>query len=234
MSHLETFPKPRTARVWLGGFGVALLLFLSAGFIVHAVGLGAEGFFRDLSEENRLYWPEDPFATAAIFFHMITGGLITGLAPLQLLGVVRRRWPALHRWSGRVLVGLAALTGVSGLIYIALRGTIGGLDMSLSFSLNGLLMILCAVQTIRFAMAGRFDRHRRWALRLAVLCIGSWLYRLHYGLWVLSVGPIGMKDDFTGAFDLVNIWAFYLPYLAALELWFRWEAHHARTAGVVQ
>ncbi|MEM1360104.1 MAG: DUF2306 domain-containing protein [Pseudomonadota bacterium] len=230
MSQSEPFPKPHTARVWLGGAGVALLLFLSAGFILHAVGLGVEGFLRDLSGENRLYWPEDPYATAAVFFHMITGGLITGLAPLQLLGIVRRRWPAIHRWSGRVLVCLAALTGVSGLTYIALRGTIGGLDMSLSFSLNGVLMILCAVQTIRFARRRRFDRHRRWALRLAVLCIGSWLYRLHYGLWVLSVGSVGMKDDFTGAFDLVNIWAFYLPYLVALEIWFRWEARRQPAA----
>ena len=67
--------------------------------------------------------------------------------------------------------------------------------------------------------------------RLAVLALGSWIYRLHYGLWFMVMGGIGVQSDFSGAFDLVNIWAFYLPYLIALEFWFRREARQAPLLG---
>lgn len=221
---------PRRITVWASMVLLVLLLFVASDFVGHSLELGWQGLSRDMSGESRLYWPDAPVATAAIFAHMIGGAIITGLAPVQLAGPARRRWPVLHRWSGRVLVVSAVLTGVAGLVYIALRGTIGGLDMSLSFALYGLCVIGAAGQALRFARAGEFARHRRWGLRLAVLALGSWIYRMQYGLWFVATGGIWVEDDFSGAFDLVNIWAFYLPYLVALELWFRVEARRTRSA----
>jgi hypothetical protein len=54
-----------------------------------------------------------------------------------------------------------------------------------------------------------------------VLAIGSWLYRMHYTLWYMTTGGLGSERDFSGPFDQIQLFAFYLPYLAALELWFR-------------
>jgi hypothetical protein len=77
------------------------------------------------------------------------------------------------------------------------------------------------VQTLRHGRAGRMAAHRDWALRLFVLAIGSFLYRLHYGLWYLATDGVWTAEDFSGAFDRVQIFAFYLPYLALVELWLR-------------
>ena len=214
-----------TAALVLGLLG---FLVMSLDFVAHAAALGWQGLTRDLSGESRLYWPEQPIATSAIFLHMISGAVATVLAPLQVIGALRMRWPSLHRWGGRVLVGAALLTGVAGLVYILARGTIGGWDMSLSFGIYGALMILCATQSYRFARLRVFSRHRRWALRLFVLAIGSWLYRLHYGLWFMATGGAHVLDDFSGGFDLANIWAFYVPYLLLLELLFAFEARGKR------
>src|SRR6056297_2649977 len=220
MSAENRIGAPGRGWAWGGVAALGLLLLMSAGFVHHSAVLGWAGLTRDLSGESRLHWPDAPLASAAIFVHMIGGAAITVLAPVQLAGPVRRRWPGVHRWSGRVLVVCATLIGVAGLTYMAAKGTVGGAPLTAAFSLYGAALIVAAIEAPRHARARRLDRHRRWALRLAVLALGSWIYRLHYGLWVAATGGAGVREDFTGAFDLANLWAFYLPYLLALEVLF--------------
>ena len=205
------------------------LLLLAASvwwFAAHAVTRGFSAFAGDPEALGR--FAGGVFSNGAIFSHMIFGGVITLLAVLQWAGPVRRRWPALHRMSGRVLATLACLTGIGGLIYIALSGTIGGFEMSAGFTLYGVLMVIAAIQTPRMAMTGQYARHRRWGVRLIVLCLASWLYRVHYGLLYATVCADGGEacfalttPAFTGPFDRIQNWAFYLPYLALAEIWLR-------------
>lgn len=196
---------------------MALVLLLGGAFVWHALTLGASGLASDIRETSRLQ-SESAAANLGIFSHMITGAVITALAPLQLVPYLRRRWPALHRVSGRIVVASALLAAAGGLGYMALRGTVGGAPMTAAFTLYGGLVALAAVQTIRAARAGRWRDHRDWAVRLFFLCIASLLYRVHYGLWFMTTDGLAVQDDFRGAFDLVNIWAFYLPYLLIVEL----------------
>lgn len=207
-----------------GRWALTLLMGLVAlctlWFVDYALHLGVDGMLNDLTDRSRLY-SKITAANVAVFGHMIMGAVITLLAPLQLIPHLRRWAPAAHRWSGRVLVVAALLTALGGLVYMALRGTVGGLPMTLAFSLYGVLVIGAAIQTIQAARAGRWQAHQDWAVRLFFLCIASLLYRLHYGLWFAVMGERAdtyVQDDFLGAFDLVNIWAFYLPYLLSVEL----------------
>ncbi len=171
--------------------------------------------------ESRLIGQDTWLSNSGISGHMISGGLITVLAPLQLVPGLRARWPWLHRAAGRLVVAAALVTAVGGLAYIGLRGTIGGPLMSGAFALYGLLMGLSAVQTVRFARQGDTRRHRNWALRLFVLAIASFLYRIHYAVWEITMDGAGSTPDFTGLFDRVQVFAFFLPYLALVELWIR-------------
>ncbi|MEM6577057.1 MAG: DUF2306 domain-containing protein [Pseudomonadota bacterium] len=221
-----------------GALGLSLLMLvlfvMVLGFVIHATNLGWSGLTTDLTGISRLYSEIAP-ANLGIFAHMIAGAAITALAPLQLIPLVRRKWPAMHRRFGRIIGVAALLAGLGGLAYIALRGTVGGPHMSIAFAIYGALMIVAALQTIRHARARRFTLHQDWALRLFFLAIGSWLYRVHYGLWHLSTDGAGMHDDFTGPFDQVNLWAFYVPYLLILEvvLWRRGRGLFAPNARVV-
>ncbi|MEX0310814.1 MAG: DUF2306 domain-containing protein [Tateyamaria sp.] len=215
--------KTRTA---LTIAGLLLLFLLIQGFVWHSAARGTLGLTGNTAAIERLTGPDT--SLMALFAHMVSGALVTLLSVVQLAGPIRRRWPRVHRMSGRVLAVTAALTGVGGLIYIALSGTVGGPLMSAAFGLYGVLMIVAAIQTPRLAMRGDYDRHRRWSLRLIVLGLGSWLYRLHYGLWygiTCSLGEascgMGAEPDFTGLFDRGQVWAFYLPYLPVLELFLR-------------
>lgn len=211
--------------VWLSLtlFGVYIL-----AYYVGAIGRS------DLPAWNavlpRLYENATPAATVAIGLHLVAGGVILVLGCVQLIGPLRERHPAVHRGLGRVYVIASALAGIGGLGFIVAKGTVGGPVMDVGFGLYGLLMVLCAVQAYRYARARRIERHRAWALRLFALALGSWLYRMDYGFWLLLAGPLGHTDDFHGPFDQVMSFFFYLPNLVVVEAFLRGRLPAASTA----
>jgi len=168
-----------------------------------------------------LYTPHRPVGTIGIGLHFAAGGVILALGCIQLIDAVRVRFPRLHRWIGRVYVTASLLAGLGGLAFIAARGTIGGAVMDAGFSLYGVLTVSCAVQTFRHARARRFPVHRAWALRLFALAIGSWLYRMDYGFWLLLTHGAGHTGSFRGPFDQVMAFFFYLPNLLLVEVLLR-------------
>ena len=204
------------ATVWVSAtlFGLYILAFYA--------GALAEG---DMQRWNavlpHIYERDTPAASTGIGLHFAAGGIILVLGCIQLIGAVRTRFPALHRWLGRVYVTASLLAGVGGLTFILTKGTIGGTVMDIGFGLYGVLMILAAIQTIRHARARRMDAHRAWALRLFALAIGSWLYRMDYGFWLLLTDGAGHTEDFRGPFDIVMAFFFYLPNLLVAEAFIR-------------
>jgi len=207
---------------------LAVLVLLALPFALHSLSFGLRGLNSDLSGRTYLFSSTHPVSNGAIFGHMMAGAAITLLAPLQLVGPLRARFPAVHRFTGYVFFACAVATAAGGLAYIVTRRTIGGPLMDYAFAGYGLCVLLAAFQTVRYARARDFGRHQRWALRLFVLAIGSWLYRAHYHLWVGLTGGVGIEPGFTGPFDQVQVFAFYVPYLVALELFFRMRGTSAR------
>jgi hypothetical protein len=203
------------AVTWLSGaiFGAYIL--------AHYGGAVAVARLDDWNSElPRLYEHATPLANLGIGVHFVSGGILLLLGPLQLLAGLRARRPGLHRFVGRlyVLAGLGA--GLGGLTYIARKGTVGGVPMTVGFALYGALVALCAVETYRHARARRLDQHRAWALRLFALAVGSWLYRMDYGFWALLGGP-GHTPRFDGGFDHFMDFFFYIPNLIVVELFVR-------------
>lgn len=204
------------ATVWIssGIFGIYVLaLFL---------GAIAAGTPEDWNTSlPRLYVERSLAANLGIGVHFALGAVLLLLGPIQLMTSVRTRWPRFHRWTGWLYASAAFVTGVGGLAFIFLRGTIGGPAMSLGFGLYGALIVATSVQTVRHAMARRLQTHRAWAIRLFALVVGSWLYRMDYGFWFLFAGRLGHTASFDGWFDKFMIFWFYLPNLAVAELFIR-------------
>lgn len=146
---------------------------------------------------------------------------MTLLTPLQLASWVRERWPAFHRASGYLVITTAMATACGGLVYIAVRGTIGGTLMNVGLSLYGVSLMVAAAMTVCHARRHDTQHDRQWALRLFVLAIASWLYRVHYGLWHAVTGGWACEKNFSGLFDRIQNFAFYIPYLIALEIYFK-------------
>lgn len=182
----------------------------------------------------RLYEANTPVASVGIGLHFFAGAVLLLFGPIQLIGAIRAKAPAIHRWIGRIYALAALAAGVGGLTFIAAKGTVGGLAMDVAFASYGALMVLASVQTVRRAMARRIEIHREWAIRLFALAIGSWLYRIGYGLFFAFGGrdnPGHVQADFSGWFDHMMNWAFFVPPLIIAEMYLRARRARATTAG---
>lgn len=211
----------RKRHLRLGSIGLGLAFLMVLPFVHSSWGFGWRGFTRDLTGVTYIYTSGGRLPNAGIFSHMMLGALVTLLAPLQLMSSLRDRWPTLHRASGYLLVSAAMLTAGGGLVYIVVRGTIGGALMDVGFSLYGACLLVAAVMTVYHARRRERQHHRQWALRLFFLAIASWLYRVHYGVWHGITGGLASEKDFSGLFDQIQNFAFFVPYLIALEIYFR-------------
>jgi len=207
------------AASWLSGaiFAAYIIVFFG-GALVGGIGARWNVALPGLHDAGA------PLATLTIGAHFVTGGVLLLLGPIQLIGPLRRAAPALHRWLGRAYVVSAGVAGLGGVGFILRQGTVGGPLMDVGFGLYGALMVMCAALAYSHARARRFDRHRAWAIRLFALTIGSWLYRMEYGLWFLLFGSLGRGAGFSGWFDAVMVFFFYVPNLAVAEIAIRSSA----------
>ncbi len=231
---MTDMPPQRFRWGFLVRHGATLvLLLLVVPFSLYAAGFGWRALTGDLGGESYLFAGRAPLAETGLSLHMIAGAAITLVVPVQVLPSIRHRVPALHRWTGRIIIAASLVASGGGLLFILRKGTIGGTIMDAGFALYGALLGLAALLAIAAARRGDFALHRRWALRLAVLILGSWLFRVHYGLWYAATGGVGSNEALTGLFDRIQVFAFYLPYLGILELYLRRAQSRVRaSAGI--
>jgi hypothetical protein len=148
---------------------------------------------------------------------IVLGGLV------QLLPVVRRRVPALHRWSGRLYLLAAAVLALGGLHLVWIRGgAAGDVSQHLAITANALIILAAAAMAWRAVRAGRVAEHRRWALRLFVAVAGVWFFRVFLMAWLgVFQAPVGFDPKtFSGPFLTALSWGVYallpLPLLEAV------------------
>ena len=179
------------------------------------------------------YVPGDLIGNVQFIGHALLAGLVTFSGAWQLVPTLRRRWPTLHRWNGRVFLGVALVVTLTGFYLVWVRGSQLGPASNLSISLNGVLIIHFALQAWSLARRRDFVAHRRHALRAYLLVNGVWFLRIGIMLAGLVLTPLGIKIDYQGtAFILVSFGSWMIP-LAVLELYFwaeRSSRSHAKTA----
>lgn len=224
----QTVPVSISSKIlkWSGVVLVTTVWVSAALFGLYIIAFYAAASYQGKMERWNnilpgLYNQKSAGATTGIGLHFAMGGVILLLGSIQLIGSVRDRFPTVHRWIGRVYIIASILAAIGGLVFIIFQGTIGGLVMDIGFGLYGVLMFIAAIETYRHAAAKRMDRHRAWALRLYALAIGSWLYRMDYGFWFSITGAAGHTKHFSGPFDIVMAFFFYIPNLVVAEAFIR-------------
>lgn len=221
------------AGFWFLVFAVGQLVF-AAYIVAFYGGAAVQG---NLADWNKVlaagYVPGDGIGNVALAIHLALAAIITIGGPLQLVPHIRARAPALHRWNGRIYVLTAFVASITGLYMIWARdGVVGDVVQHIGISLNALLIMLCAVIALRYALARKFAVHRRWALRLVLLMSGVWFFRVGLFFWlIVNQGPAGFDPKtFTGSFLSFLAFAQYLLPLVVLELYLRTQ-DRAGTSG---
>lgn len=208
--------------------------FLFAGYVaVFYGGAALDGRFEDFNQVLPHGWVAgEPLMNAVVLLHVAFTVLIIAGGALQLLPVVRRVAPALHRWNGRLYILSASVLALGGLAMVLFRGGSGGGLKQLGIVINALLILAFAALALRAARQRNIAAHRRWALRLFLAVSGVWFFRIGLMFWIaINGGPAGFDPEtFTGpALDVIGFLQFLLP-LALLEAWLRTRERSAPVA----
>jgi hypothetical protein len=186
------------------------------------------GDFRGWTRNTNLlkgYVAGDTVGNWTFAVHALLAGYVALGGVLQVVPALRRAWPRLHRWNGRVFLTTAIGLSLTGLYMVWVRGATTNLLGAVGISGNGAVILVCAGMAWRTAWRRDFAAHRRWALRAFLVANGQWFFRVGiFGWLVLNHGPRWMGANFDGF--VPSFWAFgcYLVPLAVLELYLRAKA----------
>jgi hypothetical protein len=215
----------RAAAAWFGAAAIGQILFilfilgfyypssLSGHFAAWDAKPNIEGFTAGDTRGNLMF--------AA---HVLVAAVMTAAGLIQLLPMVRRRWPKLHRASGRIFLFTSAMLAIGGFWLVWVRGTMMTLVGGIGISVNAVLILWFATSAWRTAVQRRFVEHRRWALRLFIAASGVWFMRLGYIIWGIGTGGLGIGKAMDGPFDYFLAFGNVLVPLAILEVYLRIEA----------
>ena len=84
----------------------------------------------------------------ATLWHVVPGAVFFLLVALQFSRRLRARHPAWHRWNGRVMLAMVAISAVAG-IYLGLARPYGGALESAAATLFGGYFLVCAAHGFR-------------------------------------------------------------------------------------
>lgn len=155
-------------------------LFIAFGlcFLVAAYAWGMYGFgpgAARLHPDMRATFEQHAVGIQA---HIFASGLALVLGPLQFSRRLRSRWPAVHRWTGRVYLGLAVAVGGLAGLYMSYHA-FGGLVSKLGFAGLALAWLHTGWRAWQSARARDFAAHRRWMIRNFALTFAAVTLRLY-------------------------------------------------------
>lgn len=164
----------------------------------------------------------DTMGNVAMAIHVLIAAIVTVGGCLQLIPALRARFPAFHRWNGRLYLVTVVTASLTGLLLVWTRSGVNSFWQHMTISINAVLILVAAWYSVRHAMAGEIAAHRRWALRLFMLVSGSWFFRVILMFWIaINAGPAGFDPaTFTGPALVVIGFMQYLLPLAVLEIYF--------------
>lgn len=169
------------------------------------------------------YAADHPVGNLVVAIHLASAVIILLSGAAQLIPQFRRYAPRFHRWNGRVYMVTAFTVSLAGLYMMWALGSGGSLTQHLGQSLDGILIMVCSVLALRYALIRDFKTHRRWALRLFLVVTASLFLRA--GVFLVTVvnrGPFGYDPvTLSGPFLTFMSFAQYLIPLAVLEIYLR-------------
>ncbi len=144
-----------------------------------------------------------------IYTHVFAATIALVLGPFQFYERLRRRWPRLHRLSGRIYLGVGVgLGGLAGLYMSTFA--YGGLVAKSGFATLALAWLYTGLQAYRAIRKGAIAEHRRWIVRNFALTLAAVTLRI-----LLPVSGIS-GIPFATAYPAIA-WLCWVPNLLLAE-----------------
>jgi hypothetical protein len=156
-----------------------------------------------------------------LWAHIVFGSVALVTACAQLWPWLRRRHPAVHRWSGRVYLVGGVLPGGVVVLGVAPVSSTGPVS-AVGNSVLALLWLATAVAGWRAARARRFADHRAWMLRNVALTFSIVVNRVWIVVYLALFVAVGSSLDDPAtitAAAAASVWSSWVVNLLVVE-WF--------------
>jgi hypothetical protein len=149
--------------------------------------------------------------------HIIPGALFLLLAPLQFAGTIRAKQLWWHRWSGRILVVLGLVIGISALM-MSYTASIGGANETAATTLFAILFLAFLGKAFWHIRRREICQHREWMIRGFGTALGIATTRPIVGAF-FAAGRLSPQEFFGIAF-----WLGFSLTLMGAEAWIHYTA----------
>lgn len=185
----------------------AVLVFLSFGVAIYAVGVyGLLPLGVTVHPDMRAAFEAH---RTGIYLHVFASAVALAFGPLQFWARLRAARPGLHRWIGRIYLGVGVLVGGLAGLFMAFHA-FGGPVSRLGFGALALAWLYTGFRAYRAIRARDVTAHRRWMVRNFALAFAAVTLRL----WLPASVAAGV------AFELAYpaiAWLCWVPNLLVAE-----------------
>jgi len=148
----------------------------------------------------------------AIYTHVFASAVALALGPFQFATRLRAARPALHRWSGRIYLGIGVLLGGLAGLLVAFDA-FGGLIARFGFACLAVAWLFTGIKAYLANRAGDIASHRRWMVRNFALTFAAVTLRL----WLPGLVASGVTMEV--AYPVIA-WLCWVPNVVVAELLF--------------
>jgi uncharacterized membrane protein len=184
--------------------------------VLRAIGLADTDPARrqaEVAEFDRRY-RENPSMTV---LHVVPGAVYLAFGLLQFSATLRRRHPAVHRWSGRVLLATMLATSISA-FYFAFLMPFGGAAETAAIALFGGIFVVASIRGWMAIRRRDAARHREWMIRAFAVAVAISVIRVIGAVLDIVLTPRGVagRDMF-----VLSLWTGWIVTVIAAEGWIR-------------
>ena len=192
----------------LTGYITLFLLSIGvAGYAIFAYGFMPLGAL--VHPEMRANFNAHPIG---IYAHVFGASVAMALGPFQFSTRFRAKYLNVHRWFGRLYLGVGVLIGGIAGLFMA-HYAFGGVVAKLGFGCLALGWLYTGTQAYRAIRAGDVATHRRWMVRNFALTFAAVMLRIYLPLSFTTA------IDFKSAYAIIA-WLCWVPNLIVAEYCF--------------
>jgi hypothetical protein len=153
---------------------------------------------------------------AVTLLHILPASLFMALMPLQFVRRIRAQRLAWHRWSGRLLIVLGLVVGLSALV-MSYTSAIGGANETAATTLYAILFLVFLGLGFWNIRRRRIVQHREWMIRAFGVALGIATTRPIVGAF-FAAGRLSPHEFFGTAF-----WLGFTLTLLVAEAWIHYS-----------